>query len=122
MKKTLTYSEVQHDIYDTYDHQFSWEASGALADYYMELEDETGEEIELDSVAICCDWGEYEDDEELVSEYKYLLDDAGDDEDETDEEMTPEEQLEEQVQCILDYLEGDTTVIRLSSGYLVMHF
>ena len=39
--------------------QFSVAARQALWDYYAELEEELGEDIELDVIAICCDWGEY---------------------------------------------------------------
>lgn len=37
--------------------QFSYHALGALFDWY----DNLGEDIELDVIAICCDWGEYDD-------------------------------------------------------------
>ena len=38
--------------------QFSYEALGLLFDYFEELEDSTGQEIELDPIAICCDYSE----------------------------------------------------------------
>ena len=37
---------------------FSYEGKRALFDYLEELEDCTGEELELDVVAICCDFSE----------------------------------------------------------------
>ena len=40
--------------------QFSWEALEALFDYYTELETLDGEELELDVIAICCEWSEYD--------------------------------------------------------------
>ena len=39
--------------------QFSVDARQALYAYYSDLESETGEEVELDVVAICCEWAEY---------------------------------------------------------------
>jgi hypothetical protein len=39
--------------------QFSVDARQALYAYYSDLESDTGEEVELDVVAICCEWGEY---------------------------------------------------------------
>ena len=43
------------------DSNANWTRSGALAlaEYLQELEDSTGETIELDVVAIRCDWTEY---------------------------------------------------------------
>ena len=34
-------------------------AAYALAEYYQELEESSGEELEFDAVAIRCDWNEY---------------------------------------------------------------
>lgn len=38
--------------------QFSYEALELLFDYFEELEDSTGQEIELDPIAICCEYSE----------------------------------------------------------------
>ena len=38
---------------------FSYEGLRALFEYLEALEDDTGEEIELDVIAICCDFTEY---------------------------------------------------------------
>jgi len=40
--------------------QFSYEAKQALFEYLEELEESTGEEIELDVISICCEYTEYE--------------------------------------------------------------
>ena len=37
---------------------FSYEAKKAIFDYLESLEEDTGEEIELDVIAICCDFNE----------------------------------------------------------------
>ena len=37
---------------------FSYAALDALFDYFEQLEDDIGEEIELDVIAICCDFAE----------------------------------------------------------------
>ena len=49
--------------------QFSYEALKALFEYLEEYEDSTGEQIELDVIAICCEFTEYEDLEEFQSAY-----------------------------------------------------
>lgn len=38
--------------------QFSYEALEAIFDYLEEYSDSTGEPVELDIIAICCDWVE----------------------------------------------------------------
>lgn len=38
--------------------QFSYEALGLLFDYFEAFEMDTGEEIELDVISICCDFSE----------------------------------------------------------------
>ena len=118
MKQTLSHSEATDMIYGVYDHhQFSYAAAHALADYYESLEEEIGEEIEIDPVAIACDWTEYANDEELVEAYCYLLPDADDSDDQEDWELA------DKLDAILDYLNNDTTVIKLNSGeYIVQAF
>ena len=49
--------------------QFSREALKALFEYIEELEEDTGEETELDVIALCCEFTEYEDIEDFQSTY-----------------------------------------------------
>jgi len=79
MKNTLTTSE----IVDILRQDFTYEAAKALAEYYENLEQETGEEMEMDRVAIRCDWSEYESTEEFLADYS----DAVGDDDEEEEPM-----------------------------------
>lgn len=46
--------------------QFSREGLGLLFDYYEELGDDN---MELDVIAICCDWGEYDTLAEALKDY-----------------------------------------------------
>ena len=50
---------------------FSYEGLKVLFEYYEDLEDSTGEQIEFDVIAICCDYGEYENEQELLNDYNY---------------------------------------------------
>lgn len=111
MKRTLSYYDVVNEIWEVYDHQFSYAAAQALADYYLELEEDIGEEIELDAVAIACEWSEYGDEEELLKSYAYVLNDDWDEEDD-----------DEKLEAVYDYLRGETDVIEFSGGYLVRAF
>lgn len=111
MKRTLSYYDVVNEIWEVYDHQFSYAAAQALADYYLELEEDIGEEIELDAIAIACEWNEYGDEEELLEYYAYVLNDDWDEEDD-----------DEKLEAVLDYLRDNTDVIEFSGGYLVRAF
>ena len=48
---------------------FSYAGLNALFDYLEDYEDATGEEIELDVIAICCDFSEYASLAEFQADY-----------------------------------------------------
>ena len=48
---------------------FSRNGLQCLYDYIIELEDDIGEEIEFDVIAICCDFTEYKDFNEIQEAY-----------------------------------------------------
>ena len=112
MKQTINFGgwvDAFH-TYNRYD-TFTYDGHKALFDYYEEYEDETNEQLELDVIAICCDWAEY-DEKELLSEYGYLVNDD----------------LEEDciIESLLLELEDRTSVIKVTGGkytsYLVTAF
>tara|TARA_Y100000310_G_scaffold301220_1_gene337487 strand:- start:995 stop:1291 length:297 start_codon:yes stop_codon:yes gene_type:complete len=51
--------------------QFSYEGLNALFDYLEELEDDTGETVELDVIALCCEYAEYKNIREYNDEHNY---------------------------------------------------
>lgn len=51
------------------ENSFSYEGKRALFDYLEQYEQDTGEEIELDIIALCCEYTEYENLEEYNSRY-----------------------------------------------------
>lgn len=55
---------------DNYKNNFSYEGLKALFNYLEEYEEETGEQIEFDMIAICCDYTEYSNWKELKADYK----------------------------------------------------
>ena len=55
--------------WDTYKNQFSYDGLKAMFEYLEEFEDGTGAEIELDVVAICCEFTEYESLKEYNEDY-----------------------------------------------------
>jgi len=48
---------------------FTYEGLSALYDYLEDYEDSTGEQIELDVIAICCEYSEYESLAEFQGDY-----------------------------------------------------
>ena len=57
MKQSVNFSSFVEafQAYDRYE-QFGYAALKSLFDYLEQLEDDIGEEIELDVIAICCDY------------------------------------------------------------------
>ena len=54
---------------DTYKNNFSYEGLHSLFDYLEQFEEDMGKEIEFDPVAICCEYSEYENLEEIKKNY-----------------------------------------------------
>lgn len=70
MKETINFSQFCDRFRDTNrDNNFTYDGKRALFDYLEALEDDTGEEIELDVIALCCDYTEYKNLEELQENY-----------------------------------------------------
>ena len=49
--------------------QFSYEGKKALFEYLEQYEEDTGEEVELDVIALCCEYTEYENLAEFQKDY-----------------------------------------------------
>ena len=81
MKQTINEYDFRRAFEQLRPDQFSYQGLGALFDYFEELEDGIGEEIELDVIGICCEYTEYEDlsefQEDYGEEYK-TIEDIGD--------------------------------------------
>ena len=70
MKQSVNFSEFCDRFRDMdRNEHFTYEGKRALFDYLENLEDDMGEEIELDIIALCCDFTEYENLEELQENY-----------------------------------------------------
>ena len=105
------------DAFRAYDRQdqFSYDGLGALFDYLEQLGDDLGEEIELDVIALCCDFAEYDSATEAASEYGWDFPDSMEEDGEDPEEYA--ERIEEEA---LDWLRDQTTVIDGYSGTSVI--
>ncbi len=69
MKQTMSQSDFLNQWPESQKNQFSFDALRALFDYYEELEEDCGTEIEYDPIAICCEWCEYDSLEAACADY-----------------------------------------------------
>ena len=72
MKQTITESQFRDAFRDIRPDNFSYAALGELYEWLEQYEDDTGSEMELDVIALCCDFSEYTL-EELQNDYGYLM-------------------------------------------------
>jgi len=99
MKKTVNFSDFCDAFVDAGRDNFSYEGKKALFDYFEELESDCGEEIELDVIAFCCEYSEYESVQEVMDQYSIRFEDLGlDDDDEVLEAL--EEYLRDRTQVV----------------------
>ena len=88
--------------------QFSYEGLQALFDYLEDYEEDTGKSIELDVIAICCDYAEYDSALEAAEESGFTPDE--------------EDDSEEQEEAAIDYLNDRTTIINVGGGIIIQQF
>jgi len=107
MITTLTTWEAADRL--TSDEFANWSSEGAHAmiEYLEQLEDDLGERIEFDRVAIRCDYSEYPSARDAASEWGY-------------EKKHEDEEQDEA--AALEWLEQKTTVIRFEGGVIVQAF
>jgi hypothetical protein len=114
MYQTLSTSEAVDIL--TADQYAGWSAAGAraLVEYLEQVEEEGGERIEIDPVAIRCDYSEYTSAVEAasdLSDWEYRPDESGADYD--------EDEVEEHAR---QYLQDRATVIVFDGGVIVQAF
>jgi hypothetical protein len=84
MKSTVGFCEFCDRFRDmNRNENFSYEGKRALFDWLEEYENETGEEIELDVIALCCEYSEYANIEEFRKDYGEEYENIQDIEDKT---------------------------------------
>ena len=92
MKTTVYFSEFCDYFRDIRPDNFSYQGLRILFDYFEEFEDSTGESVDFDVIAICCDFSE-DSFENIADQYGIELDlDMGED---------------YQMQQVIEHLEGE---------------
>ena len=103
MIETLTEGQVIQALRQDNYANWSYKGAKALTEYLFELEEENGEQIELDPIAWRCEFTEYDSLEDWAKEY------FGDDEDEHP--------------CnIAEYIRDRATLIEFEGGIIVSEF
>ena len=69
MKQRINEYDFRRAFEQLRPNNFSYQGLGALFDYFEELEDSIGEEIELDVIGICCEYSEYDNPSEFQEDY-----------------------------------------------------
>jgi hypothetical protein len=69
MKTTICFNEFKNWFEKNRPNNFSYDGLIALWEMLEEYEEGTGEEIEFDGIALCCEYSEYEDMEEFWLDY-----------------------------------------------------
>ena len=99
---------------------WSYGAAKALFDYYEQLSEDIGEDIELDRVAIRCDWTEYNDELEAARLYGFTVEGK----EATDGDIEAAREWLEERTTVLDVENIDTSAseYRTIKSVLVMEF
>jgi hypothetical protein len=69
MKTTVNFYQFEQAFNAVRPNNFSYAGLKALFNYLEEYESDIGEELELDVIALCCDFTEYENVQEFCSNY-----------------------------------------------------
>lgn len=118
MKTTLTTSQAAEILANDENSSFTRAGAFALVEYLEALEDETGEEMDFDSVGLRCDWAEYVSLSDFREEYfaddkqarEAIGADAGDEDDEELDTLTAE------------YIRDNGELIEFDGGIIVSSF
>jgi hypothetical protein len=96
MKTTVDFSDFERAFADyNRKENFSYEGLRLLFEYFEEYEESTGEEVELDVIALCCDYAESSL-SELASDYGIDLEGL---------------EGEDRIEAIVSYMEQNTYVL-----------
>jgi len=107
MKSTVSLYDFRRAFEQCRPDNFSHEGLEVLFDYLEELESDTGEELELDVIALCCDYSE-DSFEDVAANYSI--------------DLSNHEEIEAQLQAVIDYLQENTQYCGVTSDNKVVYF
>jgi hypothetical protein len=116
MKTTLSTSAAAEILANDENSSFSRLGAYALVQYLEQIEEDCGEEIEFDHVAIRCDYSEYDSLQEWAHEhFSNALQELGFDETEENDDDKVDEKIRE-------YIQDRGQLIEFSGGIIVSSF
>jgi hypothetical protein len=126
MKTTLTTSQAASMLAEDPNSSFTRSGAYALVEYLEQMEQDTGEEMEFDAVAIRSDFSEWETFQEWGEDYfggwNNLCSELGDDYCGPLEEETPEDYAERFDEAIREYIQDHGQMIEFDGGIIVSNF
>jgi hypothetical protein len=108
MKITLSTNAAANMLWADKDANWSYRGARALVEYLEQWEEDLGEELEFDVVALRCDFCEYDSSVEAAKEYGY--------------EPDLDENKEDLEDPAADWLCERTTVIEFDGGIIIQRF
>jgi|DEB0MinimDraft_6_1074348.scaffolds.fasta_scaffold07398_6 hypothetical protein len=115
MKNTLSTYDVATALFK--DKHANWSLGGALAlaEYLEEYEESTGEELELDVIALRCDFSEYK----SLKDWQVEFTDGNSD---LDQSLAEAKNDDERDDLVIEYIEERGTLLRFDGGIIVSTF
>jgi len=109
MKQTVSKSDFI-DAFKDYNREdnFSYDGLCALYDFLEDFGEDTGREVDLDVIALCCEFSEYGSALEACENYSF--------------EPDPEEDEDDQEDAALGWLRDQTIVIEFPGGIIIQDF
>lgn len=108
MKNTVSFYDFRNAFSAMRPGNFSHDGLKVLFDYLEQYEEDTGAELELDVIGLCCDFIE-DTVEEIARSYSIDLTDC--------------EDKEEQAEAVLEYLENEGVLVgEVSGGFVYRDF
>jgi len=118
MKQNITFCNFCDAFPESRETNFSYEGKKALFEYLENYEEDTDTQIDLDIIALCCEYCEYNDVDDYLSNYDSDIDK----EEYTDEEDSLD--TEEYHQAVLNEIEQKTQLIKFenSNGFIIQSY
>jgi hypothetical protein len=103
MKTTVSLYDFRREFAQCRPDNFSYEGLGLLFDHIEDLERDSGEEYELDVIALCCEWNE-DTPENIAANYSIDIEDDGN-----------------QLSNVLDHLNDETMVAGVTEAGTIVY-
>lgn len=111
-QSNLSFGDFCDSFSESYSNNFTYSGKKALYDYLTQYEEDTGQEIEMDIVAFCCDYNEYSDIEEYIQNYN------------TDIDKSDFDNEEDFKKAVIEEIQNKTTFIEIEGkeGFIIQAY